>query len=489
MSQSDNKSAQLSLTSPPIVISPIESSAQQICSTFVEELQQEGFKIVDPCPVCNVKVGFHQRKISLPSNHAITSPSHYTIPTAVINALPKWKIDQQHARQFLLRYEQVLSAQNVPITHWSRSLLIGVTNVTEAAWVQTNIVQANKSWDDAKELFTKHFGNYVYETDLVHRYEICTQRTKDTVQHYADYFTQLVDQMNLADDNELVIQHFIEGLKPDVKQELKRHMHMEKRLKPDVEYTSLKGIIDLVLHLNLLDLNATTKPGSRHSDDNKPSTSSFSSTPKKKLQCKFHPDSHSHSTENCRTGGSKIPSKDDSKSPTKDNYTQARKPISCWSCGGSHLANDPVCPKYTDHQTRSKSTSNKPAEKSAAATSSTIQNRAAIVSDDTTEATESTIVISGVKIPEQVMLPEQKRIMIFFNDQVFNSLVDTGAMISFIDHDLAKALKLEIDSTKAVGTIRMANSKLSSPRIGYVDVQVKLLFPSTDKKAIYQCSA
>ena len=483
MSQTDNKSAQVSLTSPPIVISPIESSAQQICSTFVEELQQEGFKIVDPCPVCNVKVGFHQRKISVPSNHAITTHHHYTIPTAVINALPKWKVDQQHARQFLLRYEQVLSSQNVPLNYWPRSLLIGVTNVTEASWVQTNIVDANMAWKEAKELFTKHFGNYAYETDLVRRYESCVQRPKDTVQHYADYFTQLADQMNLADDNELVIQHFIEGLKPDPKQELKRQMHLEKRLKPDVQYTSLKEIIDLVLHLNSLDLNSAPKAGNRHGDDNKSSSSSSYSSPKKKLICKFHPDSHSHTTENCRTGGNKSPVRDDYKSLNKDNnQTRNKAPLKCWSCGGNHLANDPACPKYHDHQLRSKATAdNKPAA-NVTPSSTSVQNRATTV-DEAKEA-NANVAVSAVKLPEQVILPTQKSIMILFNDQLYNSLVDSGSDISFIDQDLVKQFKLDVDASNARGLIRFANPKLSSARVGCVKIEVKLLFPASDMKAI-----
>jgi hypothetical protein len=494
---SDSKSVtNNSISSPPVIISPsTTSSSQQICSSYVEELQQEGLKIVDSCPVCNIKVGFHQRKISVSSNHAITSSistHHYTIPTAVINALPKWKVDLQHARQFLLRYEQVLNSQNVPNSYWPRSLLLGVTNVTEASWVQTNIVDANKSWLEAKELFTKHFGNYAYETDLVRRYESCVQRPKDTVQHYADYFTQLADQMNLADDNELVIQHFIEGLKSDAKQELKRHMHLEKRIKPSVQYNSLKEIIELVLHLNLLDLNSVPKPssGNRHNDDNNKANSSSShsvTSPKKnKLFCKFHPDSHSHSTVDCKTGGNKSTAREDVKhsSNIQDNNQVRKPPVKCWSCHATgHLSNDPLCPKYVNHSTRSKAAT----EKSATAPSTNVQHRATIIDD--AEGSKPTppganITVNAVKLPESVIVPTHKNIMVFFNDQVFNTLVDSGSDISFIDQDLIKQFKLNVDSSNAKGLIRFANPKFNSSRVGHVKMEVKLLFPASDRKAI-----
>lgn len=485
-----------SLSSPPVVITPTFSSSSNVCFAFIEELQQDGCKLADPCPVCNLKVGFHQRKAPLSSvstSAGFSTPSNYCIPTAVVNSLPKWKVDQHHARQFLLRYEQVLSSQNVPSTYWPRALLIGVTNVTEASWIQTNIVEPNKPWQEAKELFTKHFGNFVYESDLVRRYENCAQRPKDSVQNYSDYFTQLADEMNLTDDNDLVIQHFIEGLKPDVKQDLKRHMHLEKRLKPDTEFSSLKDIIELVLHLNSLDLNNSTKGSNRIGDDTK--SNSSASPRKNKLFCKNHPDSSSHSTSECRLNYG--PSNNASTS-AKQQVPAKKKEVKCHLCGGPHYANDPNCPKRSSITTRSSATAPSAGtytptvsgvpSKPAASTASQppIQNRSIdLKNDDEVPIQSSNVGIIERSPHEDVILPARKNVMFLVQNKAFNSLVDTGATTSFIDEALVRELQLTIEPSPTNSRISLGHANLSAARIGRVRLyEFVALFPFSNREII-----
>ncbi len=50
------------------------------------------------------------------------------------------------------------------------------------------------------------------------------------------------------------------------------------------------------------------------------------------------------------------------------------------------------------------------------------------------------------------------------HDSVFNTLIDTGSTISFIDHDVAKSLNIDIIPSS--GIIHLASSSHSLPRIG-----------------------
>ena len=50
------------------------------------------------------------------------------------------------------------------------------------------------------------------------------------------------------------------------------------------------------------------------------------------------------------------------------------------------------------------------------------------------------------------------------HDYVFNTLIDTGSTISFIDHDVASSIELQIIPSS--GIIQLASSSHSLPRVG-----------------------
>lgn len=485
------------------------------CNMYYEELLAD-HKASDPCSICKQLTAYHDRNPihnkSIQTNSQSLSnannnnASHSTsISTSVLNNLPKWKVDYRHAKPFLQRFEQVLTAANVDETNWPRLLLHSVENVSEAQWIKVNIVDEALEWTDAKELFTKHFGNYSYQMKVVNDYELCKQLKHESVQKYADRFTQLCDELGYDYTDKLVIQHFVMGLLPNVQADYRKHIHLAKLANNNstINLDSLKAVIELTLELSVLDLNHQP-----HSSTTSDTSDSKSSSPnKKKLYCKFHPDSTSHATAQCRSGGqhnstnnNNNATNDNSGSDNKDKFKSnknkpgGKKPPTCYSCGGPHLSNDPSCPNYNTYnkgiQTRAQAQQQAKAATTSTATASTQQKT-------TTTASSSIIDNRNVSVdtqdnnvihkplPDSVIIPAKRYVMILLNDQLFNSLVDTGAKVSFMDELLCRELKLPITNPDTNGTVGLAHSKISVPRIGFTEAPVTLLFPCTDRTAIH----
>ncbi|MBS4066640.1 MAG: DDE-type integrase/transposase/recombinase [Chitinophagaceae bacterium] len=471
---------------------------------YVEELLQDQ-KIQGPsdaCPACKQLVAFHNRSPinnkpsqsstpSLITNH----PSHASIiPTSAINNLPKWKVDYKNANPFLQRFEQVLTAANVDETNWPRLLLHSVENVSEAAWIKVNIVDKSLKWVDAKDVFTKHFGNHSYQMKIVNDYESCRQSKNESVQRYADRFTQLCDELGYDYLDKLIIQHFIMGLLPNVQADYRKHINLAKLANNNtsIKLTSLKDVIELTLELSLLDLNH--QPHNPASSD--PSDSKHSSPGKKKLYCKNHPDSTSHTTAQCKLNNQNNPSNNNNntndstgaRDASNNNPKFTKQPVKCNTCGGPHYANDPSCPKRSNIQTRGQTQQQSKPGPATNATGSTQQN--------TTTPAASNVQNRGVKVanaesvvhktlPDSVVIPQRLHVMIYLKDQLFRCFVDSGANKSFIDEELAKELNFKVISPNTNVPIGLAHPKQKANRIGEAEIDATILFPCTDRKGVH----
>jgi len=481
------------------------------CSQYLEDLLNEqkvtgtSITVKTPCDLCNYAIGFHSRKpndsvissFSLPSSYSKSASSS---SSSAVKNLPKWKTDYKHVKPFLQRFEQILTAENVDETQWSRYLLYSVENVSEAEWIKTNLIGI-KDWERVRREFTKHFGYHSHELKLQQDYESCKQHKQETVQKYADRFNALKDDLQYEDTNKMVIQHFIMGLLPAIQMDFRKQLNTVKVLNKgqELELDSLKTVMELTMDLNALDLNAENSSKSNHNEDHEHNnTKGSSTTPKKddsKKHCKHHPDSSTHTTAECRYGSNRSSggSSNDSKTPLKSESQQNKQvltkkgePVVCHSCKGNHYANDPNCPSKTGMQTRSQ-TGSLPAKPTTSSTPApSIQNRSTDVSTPTESKTDNPMIstLLPTTIPERSVLPEKLNVMFYLQNKVYNTLIDTGATISFMDQKLAEDLKLSIAPASANGTIRMAHSEMTTPRVGSAELRLQTLFPASNRDAI-----
>jgi len=363
-SSSLSSSSSTSMSAPVLVL----------CETDQETLRSEyELRSADLCPVCTLPIGRHLRRPSPPTSSSAVSSvsSHSSSQLGKNTTLPRWKVDYHQAKPFLDKIEHLLLADGVDASVWPRLLLKAIPNVHESAWVVTNIVNAGVDWTRAKALFTSHFEVFSYSAQLKKEYALCKQRPKESVQIYSDRFMDLVTQLSYDDANELVIDHYIEGLLPHYNAEFLRQLGTIKLLKKDRDFTftSLKEVIDLTLSLERIDRAAS---GLNPSGPSLSSSSSSSSTTTQstgvKKSCIHHPNTTYHSTEECRTTAylarkgapspSSLSSPSGSSPPNNSGSTSSapKKPypgLKCHSCGGNHYANDPSCPKHSDRVTRS----------------------------------------------------------------------------------------------------------------------------------------
>ena len=306
--------------------------------------------------------------------------------TTVVQALPKWS-PQTVFEVFLRRLEVQLMAFDVPSSDWFRVLvLLFVHEINAQEWIRTNVVEAGFSWTDAKPLLVAHFESADYHEELNHQYQSCRQSPSETAQAYGDRFRYLCDQLGYADDNEVVINQFVQRLHPRLYADflkLKSDMGIQH---PGWKLTSLHDAVKLCIKLDVKNRTVqhamSSSSSSSASLSFSPSSASgwsaagrFRHTPngrftkRIKLSCKYHPHSSNHSTQECRNPtvtprptpsasssfgvrgrfhpafrGAPIRSQP---GPVTAFATSTRtSDLTCYACGGKgHYANDPICPK------------------------------------------------------------------------------------------------------------------------------------------------
>ena len=244
----------------------------------------------------------------------------------VVKAATKWRTGMD-SQEWLSKLQKRLRASPVDTKHWIYilPLLVSKDGVAEE-WIQDNIVGLDVSWNTAKILFNRHFGKADWIETQKRLYRNCLQQKNESVQVYSDRFLQLSKHLKYPDDHKFNIDNYIEGLVGPV------HARMiETRVNRQVpreelwEFTSLQDTIeDAIMAESLIGwvhqaLQPKTPRGSQAASTESPapsghkkhkrkfeqSTAGDDAKQKKQKQgkqCKFHPQSKSHTTEECRTG-------------------------------------------------------------------------------------------------------------------------------------------------------------------------------------------
>ena len=317
--------------------------------------------------------------------------------TAVVQVLPKWS-PHTIFEVFMRRLEMQLKAFDIPPSEWFRVLVLLFGNdINAQEWVRTNVVDAELPWSEAKIVLAAHFEAADYKENLKHQYQLCRQSPSETVQAYGDRFRYLCDQLGYSDNNEVVINHFLQRLQPrlyadflkfksdmDMQHDgwslLSLHDAVKLCIKLDVKNRTVQHAMSSSSSSTLPSHSSQQSATSWSSQSAGRSTTGYGRFAKRpKLFCKYHPHSSNHTTKECRnpmlrpmsvSSAAMQPARGKSHPSFRSNSAQsgmsnrpplsaafhhatssaststARADVKCFACGGKgHYANDPSCPK------------------------------------------------------------------------------------------------------------------------------------------------
>jgi hypothetical protein len=270
---------------------------------------------------------------------------------------------------------------------------------------------------------------------------------------------------------------------------------------PTYEIGSLQRAVAICINLDTSNRTADSYQGSSsgNAGDKK-------SEPKK---CKYHPESKSHTTAECKTkpnaqaSGQSSPAGFSSSTPSSEPAKKNLDHIQCNKCKNyGHYANNcsnkksqPTAENPAPFSARpaswststSSSTTATPAgpSKAVATTSTTKQSTATVRAadvDDSDEDSSPTVRSATLDrtLPASVVVPKYS-VLLVVKGRVFNTLLDTGALLSFMDASLAQELELNVNPIP--GAIKLAKAGSTTSRIGETDsVDVEVLFPGPHLK-------
>jgi hypothetical protein len=251
--------------------------------------------------------------------------------------------DEQEAHRFLMGLESLLEFSPVKPTHWISLILMMVPGKyeLERAWLYNNIMIPLLPWQAAKAAFVKHFqrGDYVDGRRLL--YSQCNQVSGETIQEYSRRFQTLASQLHYPDSDTQTIYHYLEGLHRHIQQKLITYKITMRTVggDPTWDFVSLATTIALAITIGTesiytqhpqtqpalplhLQRSALANPTSRHITSTNTqksktidSTSVLTTTHKgpivsrkrssnsleEEKKCQYHPNSTSHTTDECRT--------------------------------------------------------------------------------------------------------------------------------------------------------------------------------------------
>jgi hypothetical protein len=321
----------------------VKDTTGSLCPATVAELKEDypGLKLADICsvPGCGLAVARHARHTATTGSFSSSSSSwtNNLLKFVSGNRLPKWK-NSSVCRPFLDQLSLLLPSSGLPEDKWNQVFPYIVEDLSAAKWITENIINKGLDWATSKQVFTAHFQSSDYSVALEREYDDCKQGRNESVQHYADRFSDLCNQLGIEDDSKEAIRHFINHLNEAMLRDYHKATAVLRIKDKDYKIASLREAITVCIELDYAHRN-TTAYSSAGSGSHHATSGSGSGKDSNVKRCKFHPDSKSHSTAECQTGSfaSHAGSPNEAKQEQKSN-----KNPTCYSCGQTgHYANDP----------------------------------------------------------------------------------------------------------------------------------------------------
>jgi hypothetical protein len=345
---------------------------------------------------------------SIPPGLGLTGPNipslppptdQYKLLTDMVKINPSmiWS-DDQEAHRFLVGLESILEFSPVVPAHWITLIMMMIPGKfeLERTWVRNNIMTPLISWNAAKVAFTNHFqrGDYLDGRRLL--YSQCTQSQNETTQEYTRRFQTLADQLGYPDGDQQSVYRYIDGLHHIIQQKLVQHKLTMRAVgnAPFWDFRSLNTTSTLAitmgtepiysqrttpttslpLHLRKSALanppcRPTTTTTSTTESHNPTQSTTRESNRKRKPQpsptseerkCQFHPNSKTHSTEECRTKGksqrsSSPPNADVTSKPSRPNTRSqdgqpTTRPAATTTSSSAPVADSPRVQCFRCHQ-------------------------------------------------------------------------------------------------------------------------------------------
>ena len=310
----------------PIVshsIERIDEKSEVICNFSYKDLQADGHKLTDDCPICRWKVSKH----ILPEKDSSVLSAR--IIKDALQILEKqncsWPIRshsslaESSCKMFFQKIEMFLRNAVSDKKYLVQLLPLIITDQRGKLWTDANIVNVEPalSWEEAKKKFSKHFDSRSLNEDLRAEFNSVIQRPNETVQQFAERFTYYVGELDLKDEN-TVIYEFKSKLRSDIQIELARSINSSSGGEAQFyrEYNKLDLFIQkcievsrVLLAINLSgrrdqdrEVQSSRRPRSRISRKRFASSTppETSKKPRTDLNCEIH-GLGNHSSEDCRT--------------------------------------------------------------------------------------------------------------------------------------------------------------------------------------------
>ena len=466
----------------------MSESKDNTCIFYVEELLDKLQSLDSKC-ICGLSIMQHPRRPLVQTTAgtapALTSALFRSEPNAtslaLVDKLPKWGVDFKHAKPFFTTMEQVFIAANLAESRWVKylPLIFPVSKANERSWIQKHIIDANLSWTDAKDKFASRFQNSHYHKKLLRDYNKCKQFPNEAVQEYCDRFSSFVDELGYEDDNQLVIDKFTLGLQSSIEAEFQKCLTTaEWSSGESITLNSLSEVMQKVLELDRNDQDYQYMKSNNSNREKKNNNSPNSAT---KKHCDNHPASSSHSTAECHITKSKSnsPNKPQSDDSTP---TPVRPGWKCVICQGNHHPRD--CPNKSSIQTRSHkqypNLSVPPASAPSSPPTSAAQARTLVVESNPVEINRFSTIDRN--LPAEIFKQKLFQLYFMIYGVAYNTLVDTGAEVSFMDFSLTQKFNIEI--IPVTGNIALAHESARVKRIGLADIKLSAIFPCVDRTAI-----
>jgi hypothetical protein len=304
----------------------------------------------------------------------------YKLLTDMVKTNPKlmWTSESE-AYQFMKGLESILQISPVLHTHWPSLIFMMIPGDFELhrTWVVNSILTPALSWNAGKTAFIGHFQRGDYLDGRRRLYSQCVQSNKETAQEYTQRFETLASQLGLADADQLSIQNYIEGLHQGIQRKLvmyKSHMRTigaggmipnpswdfmsftattRLAIIYDNEWMSTQQQSSLPTHLRQSSLanpvrtssssdtaSSGTEQASQKKRKGKTSPTPIKRTKSDEKKCQYHPDSKTHTTEECKKKDGKqksfslsTPKATPPTPPDPSTPQQNMSKVRCYRCG------------------------------------------------------------------------------------------------------------------------------------------------------------